>query len=168
VALFRTEDLGCHFTSVLAALVRLETAFGFDEKAYSVMAAEHRPIQINQWIKGGRTTKTTKIPAIKNSQKYADQWYRWWDYLQPEWRRRDREGNWLAGGDATYGEDDAWGRLDNPGPNGCLSIVAGLYFWGVHKPQTDDGREQWARAVQDVGWMLEGLAESMKKTKPHT
>ncbi|KAJ7839310.1 hypothetical protein B0H13DRAFT_2366911 [Mycena leptocephala] len=137
VALFRTEDLGCHFTSVLAALVRLETAFGFDEKAYSVMAAEHRPIQINQWIKAG-------VAASRP------------------------EGNWLAGGDATYGEDDAWGRLDNPGPNGCLSIVAGLYFWGVHKPQTDDGREQWARAVQDVGWMLEGLAESMKKTKPHT
>lgn len=161
------RDLGCHFTSLLAALVKLETAFGFDEQIYGVLPADQRPKAVNMWIKGGRTTKTSKIPDIKNTAKYADQWYRWWDLLQPKWRLRDHDGVWKAGGDATYGGDNEWGSLDNPGPNGCLSVVAGLYFWGVHLEKSDVTKERWARAVQDVAWMLEGLAESMKKTKPY-
>ncbi|KAJ7829903.1 hypothetical protein B0H13DRAFT_1655420, partial [Mycena leptocephala] len=159
--------LGCHFTSILAALVRLETSFGFDEETYSAVPADHRPKPITTWIKGGRTTKTKKIPAISNVARYADQWYQWWDFLQPDWRRRDRGGNWASGGDAIYGGDNEWGLLDKPGPNGCLSVVAGLYFWGVCKGQPDIVKERWIWAVQDVAWMLEGLAESMKKTKPY-
>ncbi|KAJ7834676.1 hypothetical protein B0H13DRAFT_1446437, partial [Mycena leptocephala] len=153
VALFRTEGLGCHFTSVLAALVRVETAFGFDEQTYGVVPADHQPKAIATWIQGGRTTKTTKIPAIKNVQQYAEEWSRWWDFLQPPWRRRGRDGNLVTGGDATYGGDNEWGSLDKPGPNGCLSLVAGLYFWGVCKDQPDDMKQRWILAVQDVAWM---------------
>jgi hypothetical protein len=167
VALFRTEELGCHFTSVLAALVKVETVFGFDEETYGVLRADSRPDPINKWIKGGRTTKTTKIPPVKNVAKYAAQWQQWWDILQPEWRRRDGEGNWLTGGEAEYGGDNQWCELDKPGPNGCLSVVAGLYIWGVCKDQPDDVKAHWTEAVQDVAWILEGLAQSMKSTNPH-
>ncbi|KAJ7889248.1 hypothetical protein B0H13DRAFT_1626786 [Mycena leptocephala] len=116
VALFRKQDLGCHFTSLLAALVKLETVFGFDEQVYGVLPAEHRPKPVNAWIKGGRTTKTTKIPDITHIDKYADQWKRWWDGLQPKWRRQDGDGHWMVGGDATYSKDNKWGSSITPGP----------------------------------------------------
>ncbi|KAJ6489313.1 hypothetical protein C8R47DRAFT_952517, partial [Mycena vitilis] len=152
VAQFRTKDLGCHFTSLLAALVDLETAFGFDEETYICLPADFRPDAVNKWIKGGRTTKTKKIPLVKKPAKYADQWYQWWDFLQPQWRRCGPDGNWAAGGDATYGGANEWDALDAPGPNGCLSLVAGLYFWGAVE-QPPDVRQRWLVAVQDVAWM---------------
>jgi hypothetical protein len=133
---------------------------------YSYLPTDFRPEPVNKWIKGGRTTKTTKIPPVKNVTKYSEKWYQWWDHLQPDWRVRDREGNWLTGGDTTYGGDNEWGALDKPGPNGCLSVVAGLYIWGVCQDQPDAVKQRWATAVQDVAWMLEGLAESMKSTNP--
>ncbi|KAJ7768830.1 hypothetical protein B0H16DRAFT_1307572, partial [Mycena metata] len=154
-------DLGCHFTALLAAFVRAETAFGFDDTTYGKLAVDHRPEEVNKWIKWGRAGRSANIPTIKNVRKFAQDWGQWWEFLQPEWRER-QEGNWLAGGDAAYGRDDAWGLLDTPGPNGCLSLIAGLFMWGAAQ-QDDALKGQWMAAVQDVSWMMEGLAESMNR-----
>ncbi|KAJ7826750.1 hypothetical protein B0H13DRAFT_1918020 [Mycena leptocephala] len=139
VELLLAQDLGGHFRALVATLIRLETAFGFN---------------------GGRA-KTKKIPAIKNIQKYADEWGKWWGRLQPAWRERDRDGRWRTGGDTLYGPANEWDALDCPGVNGCLSLVASLYFWGACTDQLPLIKERWDSAVQDVTWMLEGLAVSM-------
>ncbi|KAJ6578759.1 hypothetical protein DFH09DRAFT_1077682 [Mycena vulgaris] len=56
---------------------------------------------------------------------------------QPLWHK------WgLTGWEITSYRKD-WDSLMFPGQNGCLSIVASL--------------TRWERAVQDVGWMVEGL-----------
>ncbi|KAJ7679522.1 hypothetical protein DFH06DRAFT_974721, partial [Mycena polygramma] len=122
------------------------------------------PAAVNKWIKAGRTTKTWKLPKVPNVATLARQWDVWWNFLQPAWRVRGHDGKWMTGGEATYGADDAWGRLDNPGPNGCLSVVACLYIWGVYN-KTESLRVRWLEAVQDVAWMLEGLAASMETSK---
>ncbi|KAJ7020768.1 hypothetical protein C8F04DRAFT_907597, partial [Mycena alexandri] len=93
---------------------------------------ELRPQAVSKWIGVGRT-RTNKIPDVADTARYGDEWYAWWDSLQPKWRTRDRTGNWKMGGDTEYGGDEEWGYLDRPGPNGCLSVVAGLYFWGVRE-----------------------------------
>ncbi|KAJ7154640.1 hypothetical protein C8R46DRAFT_911249, partial [Mycena filopes] len=122
-----------------------------------------RPEQVHKWIKSGRAARSTKIPQITNLTKYAREWGQWWDSLQPEWRQRNGDGTWAVGGDTTYGRDDEWGHLDTPGPNGCLSIVAGLFLWGAAQ-QSDESKAAWMAAVQDVCWMMEGLGESMKSS----
>ncbi|KAJ7143245.1 hypothetical protein C8R46DRAFT_867539, partial [Mycena filopes] len=155
--------LGCHYSSLLEALVRTETAFGFDEETYGQLPLELRPKQVSAWISSGRA-RTKKIPRVEDVGTYASAWEAWWDSLQPGWRVKDREGRWKAGGDTKYGADEEWGYLDRPGPNGCLSVVAGLYFWGVCEGQSVEGKERWGRSVQDVAWMLEGLEASMKKS----
>ncbi|KAJ7142160.1 hypothetical protein C8R46DRAFT_920479, partial [Mycena filopes] len=151
-----TTDLGLHFTALLATLVRMETSFGFDEDTYGTLPADNRPEEVSQWIKNGRYRKA-KMPGIKSLTKYMRLWDLWWGSLQPGWRRRDRGGKLMAGGDAQYGEDDDWGSLLTPGPNGCLSIVASLYLWGQSDQQTPESREEWNSAVQGVMWMLEGV-----------
>ncbi|KAJ7615783.1 hypothetical protein DFH06DRAFT_1013222, partial [Mycena polygramma] len=143
------------YASLLSALVRLEEAFGFDPETYGALPSDERPVQIQKWIGGGRT-RTQKVPTIANVDTYAAEWYRWWDFMQPEWRRRGSDGAWMVGG------THQWGFLDRPGPNGCLSIVASLYFWGVCENQSTAQRAGWQQAVEDVAWMLEGLELSMK------
>ncbi|KAJ7695516.1 hypothetical protein B0H16DRAFT_1351008 [Mycena metata] len=155
----QSVDLGVHFSALLGALVKAETAFGFDEETYGYLSTDHRPDQVQQWIKRGRAPKAQSFDKlkIKNVGKFAKEWGAWWDLLQPAWRRRD---SLVAGGDAVYGADDEWDRLDTPGPNGCLSVVAGLFLWGL-SDNSEELRNMWRTAVQDVAWMLEGLAQSM-------
>jgi hypothetical protein len=113
-------------------------------------------MQVSDWIRVG-CSRTKKIPVVLDVE-----WSAWWDSLQPGWRRHDRDGKWMAGGDAVYGGNKEWGFLDRPGPNGCLSVVASLYFWGVCEEQPAAAKKQWIKAVEDVAWMLEGLTASMK------
>ncbi|KAJ7731417.1 hypothetical protein B0H16DRAFT_1329306, partial [Mycena metata] len=124
------KDLRVHFTTLLKAFVTLETMYGFDEDTYSKLPATNRLKEVGDWIKGGRN-RNPKLPVVKNVSKYAEKWKQWWDTLQPGWRCRDHDGNLMAGGAMKYGKADKWGVLDCAGPNGWLTVVASLYFWGV-------------------------------------
>ncbi|KAJ7159880.1 hypothetical protein C8R43DRAFT_881611 [Mycena crocata] len=155
------RDLGCHFTALVAALVQLETAFKFDDGNEARLPVGSRPTPVTNWISRGRVSKTQKIPQVANVAKYAEQFMLWWDELQPEWRKRKKDGGWEFGGDVAYGKPDEWGELDVPGQNGCLSVVAGLYIWGTCDNQSADVTARWELAVLDVTWMLEGLTQSM-------
>jgi hypothetical protein len=149
-----TRDLGCHYTSLLRALVRLEESAGFDDaKPTPLAASKARPVEVAKWIRGGRGGKMKHLPAVKNVDAYGKQWYTWWDEMQPHWRKRGEDGYWVVGGE--YG--DEWGALDCAGVNGNLSFVAALYFWGAAESHTEDSRALWERAVLDVVWMLEGV-----------
>ncbi|KAJ7701961.1 hypothetical protein B0H17DRAFT_908374, partial [Mycena rosella] len=141
-------DLGCHYVSVLAALVRLEEAAGFEvaDRERKRLPTTKRPKQIADWIRGGQGTKSKKTPEVKSASKYAQSWNEWWDPIQPSWRTRDLEGHWAVGGD--YGKD--WTELDCSGANGCLSVVAGLYFWGVAAKGSSEDERVWDNAVQDA------------------
>ncbi|KAJ7150034.1 hypothetical protein C8R43DRAFT_887448, partial [Mycena crocata] len=155
------KDLGCHFTALVAALVQLETAFKFDDGNGARIPETHRPDALNTWISHGRVSKTKKIPTILSVPKYADQYSLWWDSLQLTWQKRNKNGQWAFGGEVAYGNAAEWGKLDIPGQNGCLSVVSGLYIWGVCE-QPANVREKWDAAVLDATWMLGGLALSME------
>lgn len=80
------------------------------------------------------------------------------------------DGQWGTG--VPYGDD--FEALWFPGQNGCISLVAGLYFWGMSRQAMGsmggsgwDGvnRMKWERAVQDVVWMLEGLEAALPEAK---
>ncbi|KAJ7229602.1 hypothetical protein C8J57DRAFT_1013490, partial [Mycena rebaudengoi] len=120
-------DLGCHFDSLLQALVRLEDKFGYSNNPRVGVSSTGRPQEVQAWIRVGRGLKAKRIyePAITDVVDYAARWTRWWGSLQPEWREK-RDGVWCIGGE--YGDD--WDSLWYPGQNGCLSVVASLYFWG--------------------------------------
>ncbi|KAJ6449021.1 hypothetical protein C8R47DRAFT_999333 [Mycena vitilis] len=164
IAWFGKTDLGPQYTSLLSALVRLEVAFGFDPKTYGALPSDNRPAQVTDWINRGRW-RMKKPPNIKNAGAYAEVWATWWDSMQPKWRRRGSDGKWRFGGDEKYGGPEDWGVLDRPGPNGCLSVVGSLFFWGVCEDQSAAVKARWLEAVEDVAWMLEGLEASMKPLK---
>ncbi|KAJ7430883.1 hypothetical protein B0H11DRAFT_2262784 [Mycena galericulata] len=152
-------DLGCHFASLLVALINLEGKYGYEKDNRGQLPAIGRPSQVHSWIKGGRY-RMKFPPTIGNVAAYASEWWTWWDTLQPAWRQRGQDNRWTVGG--TWGMADEWDPLEAPGPNGCLSVVAALYFWGIVLHRAEETRGDWERAVQDVAWMLEGLAASIE------
>jgi hypothetical protein len=92
---------------------------------------------------------------VTNPAAFEKEWYKWWDSLQPEWHVKGEDGKWETG--EMYG-----GEWDDElmvwGPNGTLSIIAGLYFWGCTIADSLALRTKWEVAVNDVSWILEGLA----------
>ncbi|KAJ7456838.1 hypothetical protein B0H11DRAFT_1666658, partial [Mycena galericulata] len=125
-------NLGCSFRSLLEALIRVEERFGFDENhPRSGISKTNRPREVDEWIKAGRGMRAKKAwdAGIRDIDDYANRWWGWWDLQQPTWRTRGEHGSWaLSEG---YDEDWEWPTLAHPGQNGCLSIVASLYFWGT-------------------------------------
>ncbi|KAJ7666861.1 hypothetical protein DFH06DRAFT_984501, partial [Mycena polygramma] len=147
------RDLGCHYTSLLKTLVRLEESQGFEKEHPGLPKSKKRPKEVGVWIRGARGIKMKSLPTVDNVVAYGDQWYSWWDELQPAWRQRGEDGRLITGG--KYGTE--WGHLDCAGQNGNISIVAALYFWGAAAMHTEETRAVWNDAVEDVCWMLEGL-----------
>ncbi|KAJ7484892.1 hypothetical protein B0H11DRAFT_1648010, partial [Mycena galericulata] len=146
------KDLGGHFNAVLAAWIRLEKACRWETPNH-YLSAKGRPEQVTKWIAAARGRKAP-APAVTNVAAYAKGWWIWWDSLQPEWRTRDPDGMWkiheLYDGDW----DD---KLLHWGPNGTLSVVASLYFWGCAVIEAPESQDEWELAVNDVAWILEGL-----------
>ncbi|KAJ7653359.1 hypothetical protein DFH06DRAFT_921627, partial [Mycena polygramma] len=91
------DPLGPSYTSVLQAVVRVEEAYGFDSKAKPLCTTK-RPEVIYDWVRGGRGSKSTKPPVIKKLATYPGVWKGWWDLLQPGWRKRGANGQWMIGG----------------------------------------------------------------------
>ncbi|KAJ7863692.1 hypothetical protein B0H13DRAFT_1534162, partial [Mycena leptocephala] len=149
------RDLGVHYRSLLETLIRVEELFGFEEMLRKGVAKELRPKEVSVWIGNAYDA------AITDLDDYAIWWQTWWDSLQPTWRGRQGE-QWRI-----YEEFDRnwdWGTLASKGPNGGLSIVASLYFWGAARKQQGltSGWEalnqaKWHAAVQDVLWVYEGV-----------
>ncbi|CAK5265171.1 unnamed protein product [Mycena citricolor] len=144
-------DLGPHFDAVVEAWTRTEAASRY-EVADTKLPSENRPAEVSTWIKGQRR----KVPEIRDVNRFGMQFMAWWGGMQPDWRKQDSSnGGWTRG---SYGEE--WGELFQWGPNGVLSLVAGLCFWGnaLTAETSAVDQEKWLEAVIDVGWMLEGLA----------
>ncbi|KAJ6525807.1 hypothetical protein DFH09DRAFT_936506, partial [Mycena vulgaris] len=150
-------DLGCHFEALVAAWTRVEAASRFEQDP-NKLPTKHRPKAVTEWVGNGRARRGIPPPQVEDAAAYAAQWQQWWDSLQPGWRKRDVDGRWAT--DGLYSPDGKeWGLLYRWGVNGKLSILASLYFWGC-AVVADDGElhTDWEVAVNDVIWMVEGLA----------
>ncbi|KAJ7617531.1 hypothetical protein DFH06DRAFT_1012564, partial [Mycena polygramma] len=165
-------DLGCHYRSLVEALIRIEHRFGFDRNPQTGVGGTDRPAEIQLWIKAHRgiRRKASYDAGVVDLAAYAKRWWRWWDSLQPAWRKRRANGQWEMS--AEYRKEWEWNELAFPGQNGCISVVASLYFWGTSRSALGGGgqwtghaRGEWDRAVQDAVWTLEGLEQTLPEVK---
>ncbi|KAJ7175673.1 hypothetical protein C8R46DRAFT_863709, partial [Mycena filopes] len=151
------RDLGIHFRVLMETLIRLETRFGFDRVPRNGVLKHLRPEEVTTWIASARGARSPRAygAGVRSIGGYALRWMAWWDSLQPAWRGREANGRWMQD-EVQPGMD--WGSLSSPGPNGCLSLVAALYFWGSaceDLPGTMVEKADWEMAVHDVTWVLE-------------
>ncbi|KAJ7164588.1 hypothetical protein C8R43DRAFT_946404 [Mycena crocata] len=183
-------DLGCHYQSLVEALIRLEERMELGETGGTGIGRTKvaRPTQVSSWIGAGRFgrpiafisfTRTRESPfqrglkrktpydaGVTNLKTYGKSWQGWWDSLQPAWRTRAADGSWERPDE--YAQTWDWGEFWYSRQNGCVSIVATLYFWGSSKQAMggtggwgDENREVWEGAIADAVWMLEGLEQAV-------
>jgi hypothetical protein len=131
---------------------------------------EGRPREVSEWVRAGRGLRSRSKKAyhavIADVAEYAQRWGSWWKSLQPEWRKRGSDNRWEILDH--YPDECEWGTLASQGQNGCLSLVASLYFWGMARPVGDGNAGVWSEwdwAVQDVLWMMEGVEMSLPEPK---
>ncbi|KAJ7836512.1 hypothetical protein B0H13DRAFT_2368683 [Mycena leptocephala] len=138
----------------MRVLSHVENKFGFDENPQTGVGGEDRPAEVFRWIKSGR--------GIRQKGPY--------DAGITNLRDEVEITSGKAGGG--HSVDCDWDLFWFPGQNGCISIVASLYFWGSSRSALggeggweDENREEWERAVADVVWILEGLEQAIPTPK---
>lgn len=109
-----------------------------------------RPIEISQWVAGGRKLEDQPIATEGFKQK----WWEWWELMQPSGRRQSSS---LL--DVSKIKD--WRKMQKWGSGGWVLIMLSLLWWG--KASTDNGAD-WSEAVRDVTKVLSCLRETPIET----
>lgn len=150
-------SLGKSYEKLLWSYMALEAGYGW-QTGSTHLSAKGRPQKITAWINNGRKSF---VLESGNCEAFAEQWWKWWLMLQPKWRGVDPINPLrpLPVGETTFG--DKWGLLKVPGKNGLLTVVAGIWAWGIACAQRNDRKvtKDWESAVQDCTFMVNGLRE---------
>lgn len=152
-------SLGVKFVELTEALTQLERAYGWEVGKKS-LAARKRPHETTAWINAGRNKRSLKQEEIET---FAGEWWAWWVSMLPDWRGVDAKKPDRPLAPRETVEETTWGKLEVPGKNSMLTVVASLAMWGsgVSKSGNRQGYEQrkkdWLEAVADTRFMVERL-----------
>jgi predicted phosphohydrolase len=84
-------------------------------------------------------------PEIKDIEVFAKEWSRWWEDINPEWRKVSSP---------MEKKDGAWAAMDVPGPNGFLNVLVCLLWW---RQRLEEESQGWRDAMEDVTWVLKKM-----------
>lgn len=143
------NKLGPEWDNILQLLLRFESRSGSIPKlGPAKFGTAGRPAQVAWWIK--RARKPDPEVEDEDAVDFGEDWWNWWKGMQPAWRGiQDVVGPITSRFRKGSGD---WEALNNTGPNGFLSIVAALGWWG--STRKDDS---WVEALSDVRWVLNSL-----------
>jgi hypothetical protein len=141
LSMFQADEnlLGQRWMELVAAWVDFEVKEGYKER--KKLSPRGRPSVVQEWIQRARSP--TWRPVIADLAKYEQAFDLWWKALQPAWRISSAEET--AVGQGVGG----WEELRKPGLNGLLSLLAALFFWGLHVRDSNVDRIHWSVAVYD-------------------
>ncbi len=85
--------------------------------------------------------------------------------MQPAWRNIGVKEGPLGLEDRFQGGND-WSKLNKPGQNGLLSVLAALAWWGQGIQKTMGANaamlcRSWEAALDDFWWVLVALLEQL-------
>lgn len=103
------------------------------------LPAAQRPADVSWWIKCGRADRV----VVKDASRFATEWDRWWDSINPAWRTREN-------GVLTQGGAGDWACVWVSGTNGFVNLIEGLL---TLRDILDT--DSWAERLRDVSWVLE-------------
>ncbi|KAJ7697300.1 hypothetical protein B0H16DRAFT_1706246 [Mycena metata] len=156
------EDLGDSFNALLEVFVKLERGYRW-QQAPEQLPVDGRLVPITKWVASGCGGRGKGGIMGQGCGPELGETAR---SLQPAWRQQEigHETRFVRSSypAATRKSKNNWETLRQPGQNGILSLVAGLYWWGkkAKKEEKQDNLESWAEAVRDLMWMINGLIEA--------
>jgi hypothetical protein len=145
-------DLGLSWKRLIGLWMAFEMKEGYGCEVVGRLKAKHRPTVVGDWIQRARSSSWRPITSDVGT--IEEGFRKWWTSLQPEWRVEDSGGLNMA---ATDGD---WDSLRQSGINGVLSVMAGLFFWGLGVCGDGVAHGEWSRFVEDCILMFNGLLAS--------
>ena len=144
--LFRSTSLGPEWDELVAGWLHFERTTEF--MGVSKLGHQNRPPAIGDWIQRARSP--TFHPNIVDLGTYSSNFDAWWRSVQPYWRMDPYSNRLLRDG-------DDFERIRLIGPNGLVSVIAALFFWG-HKIQGSTARKSiWKERLGDVAYIIAHL-----------
>lgn len=132
--------LGQHWMELVAIWVNFEVKEGYKEQ--KKLSPRGCPPIVEEWIR--RAQSPMWRPGIADlTTKFERSFNLWWTALQPEWHGS-------SVGETAVGQDvGGWENLRKPGLNGLLSLLAALFFWGLHVRDSNVDHICWSATVDD-------------------
>ncbi|KAL0563236.1 hypothetical protein V5O48_018838, partial [Marasmius crinis-equi] len=142
----------------------LEQRGGFDGKqSQAKLWTRKRPKWVGEWIQRARNPEYLPQEGQEQPSKVLEDWWAWWEVLQPKWRAFDKARPRAA---SEY-DEGSWDSICAIGPNGLTSVACTPVYvakllttvpsggTGRDKKTHDDTRAGLQRAVDDVGYVLQ-------------
>ncbi|KAJ2921352.1 hypothetical protein H1R20_g15743, partial [Candolleomyces eurysporus] len=156
---FKGRGLGPLFDEVVASWEKLEEtlSYGISAKG-SLPMAGLRPTEWRSWTSKGRMGRRVyeQVPVIDPSDaaEFGLTVLKWWSAMQPAFRQ-NTQGLMPLPAYATPGStSDQWSSLRKGGPNGIVSVVTLLAWWGLAAKEVPefakDSRSEWKAMALDV------------------
>jgi hypothetical protein len=131
------------------------------------LSSKQRPAEWGKWIaktsKGVRPYSST--PVIEDPLEFGMAIVKWWHSIQPAFRHGD-----ALSPIAIYDVDevgDVWAGLRKGGPNGLVSLLTLLVWWGqradMHTQWQESSSPLWKSTVLDVTRCMEKMVETPRK-----
>jgi hypothetical protein len=128
------------------------------------LSPKQRPVEWGKWIaktsKGVRPYSST--PVIEDPLEFGMAIVKWWHSIQPAFRHGD-----ALSPIAIYDVDevgDVWAGLRKGGPNGLVSLLTLLVWWGqradMHTQWQESSSPLWKSTVLDVTRCMEKMVET--------
>jgi hypothetical protein len=150
-------ELGPTFDKILWRFIEIESIGEFADLKKG-FPSSGRPNKLGKWIGAGQWRRSP--PIVTDVERFAKTWWKWWVGLQPDWRKGRETGKL---GEGMYGDD--WDSMTVPGPNGWLSVVACLYWWGcATRGSLGTLSHGYEEALQDVIFMMDGLLANLRES----
>ncbi|KAJ7823923.1 hypothetical protein B0H13DRAFT_1591667 [Mycena leptocephala] len=138
------DELGSAWTELVGEWYRREEGKGFVSPVrVKGLSARQRPSQVGAWVQRARNG----TPEIKDVEVFAKEWARWWEDINPAWRKLSLP---------MEKKDGDWAFMDVPGPNGFLNVLVCLLWW---RQKLEEESQGWRDAVEDVMWVLRKMNE---------
>ena len=104
------------------------------------------------------------IPSIDDAAEFGIAIQGWWNSIQPSFRKSDPTGVPSAIYSCPTGDQNAWVSLRKGGPNGLISLLTLLLWWGQalakQSQWQSDSSPDWKNMVLDVTKCLNAMKDS--------
>lgn len=133
---------------------------------------ELRPKEISQFM---RNHDYGKIEAVKDPERFSEEWHKMWRDVQPLWRLGTAP--WPLKDQLSMPDQPEWTKLSKTGENGILLALVGLAIWNMSLTNARNKRKMGTdieEALRDVDlvlqmmvvdWHVSDAEESVKKGK---
>ena len=131
------------------------------------LASKQRPAEWGKWIaktsKGVRPYSST--PVIGDVLEFGMAAIKWWHSIQPAFHHGDALSPITIYDVHELG--DVWAGLWKGGPNGLISLLTLLVWWGQHADMHTQWQESslplWKSTILDVTHCMEKMVETSQK-----